>query len=421
MAITTVGCRANQADSGALVRYLDRDIVTISDTTDEVDVVIINTCCVTAEAERDCRKQARRVLRRAPDARVVFVGCAVNAVEGFGQGIDERIETRGGLEADPRALADWIHDIAGASPRPGSLDALEPLGGRTRALLKIQHGCSHGCAYCIVPRARGRERSTPVAEVLEEIDRLVERGVGEVVITGVQLGAWGKDLSGRPSLAALVAEAADRIAPGRIRLSSIEPWSVDAALIEVVREHDRVCPHLHLPLQSGDDGILATMRRGYTAGEYLATVDALRRAVPDIAIGTDMLLGFPGEDEAAFRNTMATLEALNPAYVHAFSYSPRPRTAAAKLAGRPSKTAVRERNRAVRALGERTAAAFRAAHRGQVREVIVEEQRDGKWRGLTDTFVKVAFAAGDLAPGGLVRARLEPVEGADHLAAVPIH
>lgn len=249
------------------------------------------------------------------------------------------------------------------------------------------------------------------------MDRLAAQGFSEVVITGVQLGAWGKDLPGRPSLSRLIGRAADRIAPGRLRLSSIEPWSVDAALIEVVQGHPRVCPHLHLPLQSGDDGILEAMRRGYTARQYLDTVDGLRKALPDIAIGTDVLLGFPGEDEAAFRNTQLTIEAMKPAYLHAFSYSPRPRTAAAKLPGKPPKAVVRDRNRRIRELGETFTRAFRESHDGGAREVIVEEQRAGVWRGLTDTFVKVVFETSVLSCGQLVRARLAVPDNGSHLIA----
>ena len=420
VAIATVGCRANQADSSSLARYLDKRCVSISPDFDAVDITIINTCCVTAEAERDCRKLARRALKRSPDARVVFVGCAVNAIRNFGDELGERVEMRGGPDADPRRLASWIHGLAGASADDAPVgDALEPLGGRTRALIKIQNGCSHGCAYCIVPRARGRERSMPEAEVLDELGRLAAQGLREVVITGVQLGAWGTDLVPRRHLAELVAKAADRMSPGRLRLSSIEPWSVDDALIRVLRDHDRICPHLHLPIQSGDDGILRAMRRGYTARQYLDTIEALRRAVPDIAVGTDVLLGFPGEDDASFKRTLATLEAVAPAYVHAFSFSPRPRTTAARLPGRPPKEVVRERNQAVRELGERSRKAFLDGHAGRTREVIVEEERGGGWRGLTDTFVRVIFQSGDLEAGQLVRARLEIGDSGEPLVALP--
>jgi threonylcarbamoyladenosine tRNA methylthiotransferase MtaB len=408
VAVATVGCRANQADSAFLARYLDRRFVEVTASLEGADLVVVNTCCVTAEAERDCRKQARRALTQSPDARVVFVGCAVNAAVAFGDDLKGRVEKRGGEDADPRKLAAWINTLAGAPMDTRSAaEPLEPLGGRTRALIKIQNGCSHNCAYCIVPRARGKERSMPEEEVLTEIDQLAQSGFREVVVTGVQLGAWGSDLKGPTSLARLVEKAADRIAPGRLRLSSVEPWSVDRALIEVTRDHDRVCPHLHLPLQNGDDRILETMRREYTREQYLDLVSEIRDAVPDIAIGTDVILGFPGEDEEAFNNTVETLERMQPAYLHAFSFSPRPGTDAAKLPGRVDKETVKERTRKVRALGEEHRRAFVAAHQNQTREVIVEENQDGRWKGLTDTFVKVIFEDPNQTPGSLVKKRLK--------------
>ncbi len=422
VAISTVGCRANQADSASLARHLHLGRVEIVDGFAEVDVAVVNTCCVTAEAERDCRKTARRILAASPEAQVLLVGCAVNAVAGFGEGIDGRISTRGGKEADPRVLAEWINELARervGDGEPEETAAPHRYMGRSRALLKIQTGCSHGCAYCIVPRARGKERSMPLSEILDEIHRIKEEGYEEAVITGVQLGAWGKELAARPTLAAAALAAADAFAPGRIRLSSIEPWSVDAALIEAVAGHGRICPHFHLPMQHGDDRILAAMRRGYTARQYLTIIEQVRKHLPDAAIGTDVLLGFPGEDEGAFRNTLKVLREMDPAYVHAFSYSPRPETRAAKMPDRPPAKVVKERNRQVRELGVESAERFRQAHLGQVREIVVEEKIREGIKGLTDTFVKVLLKGAPLESGRLVRAKLTSTTKTGLLGELP--
>ncbi len=420
LAIVTVGCRANQADSAAVVRYLDGRTVRVVRELETADVTVINTCCVTAEAERDCRKLARRALGASPNARVVLIGCAVNANGSFGDGIDDRLERREGDEAAPDRIAAWINGIAGA-PEEQNVEENIPAAvlGRTRVLLKIQSGCTHCCAYCIVPRARGPERSLPRQAVLAEAARLVDEGAGEVVLTGVQLGAWGIDLDGKPRLADLVLEVADTIAPGRLRLSSIEPWSVDEDLIQAIASHPRICPHLHVPLQNGDDRILGEMGRGYSSSDYLSIVRRLRECIPDVALGTDVLLGFPGEDEQSFENTINVLAEIAPAYVHAFTYSPRPGTRAAKMASRPPRDVAKQRTRKVRELGGESAQTYRVTQLGQLREVIIEEERPEGLTGLTDNFIPVVIGTEEpLTPGKLVMTRLQAAApGSERLRA----
>ncbi|MCP4678260.1 MAG: MiaB/RimO family radical SAM methylthiotransferase [Deltaproteobacteria bacterium] len=420
IAIATVGCRANQADSAALLRGLDSRQVEVIKGFDDADAVIINTCCVTAEAERDCRKLARRALGARDDVRVILAGCAVSAVDGFGLGIDPRIERYGGNDAHPSRLAARINALAGGRDDVPVECGISPaLLGRTRALVKIQTGCSHSCAYCIVPRARGPESSITREKALEEVRRLAKEGYKEVVLTGVQLGAWGSDLPERPRLADLLIELADSVAPGRIRLSSIEPWSVREPLIEAMGGHKRFCHHLHLPLQSGDDRVLRAMGRGYSAKEFLSIVRRVRDRIPGVAIGTDVLLGFPGEDDQAFKNTMQVLDEIDPAYLHAFTYSPRPGTRAADLPDRPPREKAKERTRAVRDFGKKSTSRYRAGQIGNVREIIIEERRTEGLTGLTDNFVPVVIIAGKAEPGDLIKARLEPAApGKNRLGAV---
>jgi threonylcarbamoyladenosine tRNA methylthiotransferase MtaB len=427
VAIATVGCRSNQADSTEIARHLDGRLIEIALGFDEVDLAVINTCCVTAEAERDCRKLARRALGASPYARVILWGCAVSAIVDFGKDIDDRVERIGGIENPPSKLAARINELAraaGVEIPPAPFDVGEGfmpsrMLGRTRALLKIQNGCSRFCAYCVVPLARGPERSVPADIVLENASRLRAQGCNEVVLTGVQLGAWGADLTGTPRLADLILKVADSLETGRLRLSSIEPWSVGDELIEAVAGHERICPHFHLPMQSGDDRVLMAMKRGYNSSEYIELINRIRRRIPDVSIGADVLLGFSGEDERAFENTMLVLEEIRPAYLHAFTYSPRPGTKAANLAGRPKRNVAKDRTIVVRKFGEKSACEYRSGQVGKIREVIVEERRKGFVAGLTDNFIPVRFDSNLPAPGELVMARLESAKaGENRLRAV---
>ena len=402
IAIRTVGCRANQADSGTLARSLDRSVLELVDEMSGADVVVINTCCVTAQAERDCRKMARRALRESPGCKVILTGCAVSAVDGFGADIDGDVLLLGGGDTPFVDLAATINGMAPtrlSDGAPGIEAAFT--GGRTRALLKVQNGCEHGCSYCIVPRARGPERSMPMDEALEEVDRIASDGIGEIVLTGVQIGAWGGDIPGRPGLATLVERIADRFIGGRVRLSSVEPWSVDEALIDVIAGHERVCPHLHVPMQSGRDRILAEMRRGYDAADFASRIEMARRRIDGLAFGTDVICGFPGEDEAAFENTLNLLQRLRPAYLHAFSYSPRPGTRAFDMVS-PGREVAKERAHRAIELGDSMTAAFRDRLLGTTRQIIVEDPELG--RGLTDNFVQVEIEGCDLEAGVLADA-----------------
>jgi len=408
VALKTVGCRANQADTALLLRGLDADAVNVVEELGDADLVVINTCCVTAEAERDCRKIARRALRASEKTRVLLIGCAVNAFAEFGRTLGDRVEVWAKSEGEPLCVASRINELAEVlHSTPGHPRISSRVLGRTRAFLKIQTGCSHCCSYCIVPRARGPERSMTKKEIFEELFKLEAEGFSEIVLAGVQLGAWGSDLPRRPRLTELVVAIADRLAPSRLRLSSLEPWSVDDALIDAVAHHDRICSHFHIPLQSGDDGILRAMGRGYTARDYLNIAARIRRTAGDAALGTDVLLGFPGEDERAFARTMEILREIEPSYIHAFSYSKRRGARAALLPDQIAPLIVKERTRIARAEGTEMSRRFQVAELGKVREVIIEEQKGVMSTGLTDNFISVAIKGPPRRPGELFRARLD--------------
>lgn len=411
--IHTVGCRANQADSSVLSAYLDPDVAVLS-SRETADISVINTCCVTVEAERDCKKTARKMLRENSSLKVVFTGCAVSAFSEFAAEFSSQVVKVGGGATSPKALAGWINSQARAAATDASLPTTKTrdydyfgeegisfqtvgnIQGRTRALLKIQNGCSHNCSYCIVPKARGPEQSMAPEAIFEAVREHKKAGAMELVFTGVQIGAWGKELQPSPGLPALLDDAAQLFAPGRIRLSSIEPWGVDEKLIDVVANNDRICNHLHIPLQSGDDGVLNDMKRGYTAKEWLRIVQLVHDRIPGVSIGTDVICGFPTENERAFENSLDVLTQAQVAYVHAFSYSRRPGTLAAQKYG-DNRTVAKERVRRLRELGQQLHTEFVRSQQGRTCEVFVEE----KDRGLSDTFLPVQLSGG--APGELIK------------------
>jgi threonylcarbamoyladenosine tRNA methylthiotransferase MtaB len=422
VAIFTVGCRANQADSDRLASALDPSVVELVDGRGAFDLAVINTCCVTSEAERDCRKLARRALRASPPGGVVVTGCAVSAIGEFGADLGPGVKLLGGGGEDPATLVDWILELASRLSGEDT-DALEPaipVSARTRPLLKVQDGCGHRCAYCVVPAARGAERSEPLEVVIGRVVQLAGEGYSEVVLTGVQLGAWGRDLPGRPRVAELVRAVADRFAPGRVRLSSIEPWSVDEELLGVVAGHERVCAHLHLPLQSGDDRVLAAMGRGYRAADVVELVRRARDLDPDLAFGTDVICGFPGETWQEFESTLSVLADLEPSYLHVFPFSPRPGTRAAAMEQAMDRGEIKQRVAEAIALGDRYRRRYRQAQLGQVREVIVEDRDGPGWRGLTDTFIPVSLPVEQLESGQLLDARLGPGIEPSRVTAAPV-
>jgi threonylcarbamoyladenosine tRNA methylthiotransferase MtaB len=416
VAIFTVGCRANQADSDEIVRALDPCAVEVVDGQGQLDLAVVNTCCVTARAERDCRKLARRALRSTPGARIALTGCAVTAIDGFGDDLGDGVETIGGGDVEPALVARWINEIAGPSAegaaRAGRIE------GRTRALLKVQNGCSHGCAYCVVPAARGVELSTPLAEVVERVESLADDGYRELVLTGVQLGAWGCDLPGSLRLADLVLEVAERFAAGRVRLSSIEPWSVDDALLDVVTGHDHVCSHLHVPLQSGDDRVLAAMGRGYRTTDIADLVRRIRRRDPELALGTDLICGFPGEDDGAFARSIDLIRQIEPAYLHVFPFSPRPGTRACGMPEQASDRQIKDRVATAITAGREAQRRYRERQVGRGCQVVVETGDGAVARGVTETFIPVLIAAAGLRPGQLVNTRIERLDASGQVRAV---
>ena len=412
-----VGCKVSQADSEAALAALNAAGHTPVDSRDEADLCLVLSCCVTAEAERKSRQLARRLA--GAGRRVVVGGCA--AVLRPEQFVGAGIETLAGREWNDLAPASAEEEPAGAVEipaaarplvaRPTTHAASARRGGRTRMTLKIQDGCDQRCTYCAVRLVRGPLWSRPLAEVLDAARAGLAGGCGEVVLSGVNLGSYRDPQSGAglPELVQRLT-ALDELV--RLRLSSLEPLHLRPELFAALG-HAKVARHLHVPLQSADDGVLAAMGRPYTFAEYGAAVANLRRRLPGLLLSTDVIAGFPAEDEAAFGRTLAAVGDAAPAAlagpggslfgrVHLFAYSPRPGTAAAALGHLPAEV-VKGRMQAALAAASAAAHAALAAALGEPAEVLVEEHRDGLWRGYSSSYVRY-YLQGEARPGQLVRA-----------------
>ena len=346
---------------------------------------IVNTCCVTAEAVAKSRKAVRRAARTAE--RVFVTGCGANLQGAAFEDVAANVTVvRGAPEAVPRIVAGWVGDLGCAGPRPAF--------PRTRAYVKIQDGCSFTCSYCVIPQVRGKSRSRRAADVLSDVARRARQGHREVVLTGINLGCF-RDRAAGMRLPDLLARAAGVDGIDRVRLSSIEVNHVSGALLGAMA-HPGVARHLHVPMQSGDDGVLAAMRRRYTAAGFLRAMGRARERVPGVNLTTDVIVGHPAEDDAAFERTLAAVRAAGFTRVHVFPYSPRPGTA--DEASDPVPAAVKaERSRRLRELGERQARAHRRALRGTRQLVLVETQAG---RGYADDYTPLVVPGG--RPGTMV-------------------
>ena len=422
VSIETHGCKLNQADSNVLASEFAKAGFRVVANDEPSDVYVLNTCTVTHVADRKARRSLRAARRRNPGATLVATGCYAERAPGDLDGLDE-VDIVAGNTAKP-ALVRQVVDRMGGAVQPCAVGddvdlARSPRAVRTRAMVKIQEGCDQVCAYCIVPRVRGRERSIPSAEIVAEIRRNLERGHREVVLTGTQLGSYGFDLDGE-TLAGLMRRILRETDVSRLRLSSLQPQDVDDELLELWSD-PRLCPHFHLPLQSGSDVVLRRMRRRYTAERYAEAVARIRAAVPAVSITADVIVGFPGEQDADFEMSYALCEILAFADAHVFPYSVRPGTSAAHFDGHVDPRVKADRVRRLLSLTERQFADYRIAARGQVRPVLWEERRAygdaNRWYGLTDNYLRVAASSpldlantitparlGELADDGVVSA-----------------
>ena len=404
VSVLTLGCKLNQSDSESIARRMAGEGVHIVDRPVRgASAFVINSCSVTHVADRKARHLVRMARRLSPGAQIVLTGCyAETAPADIGQLTGADVVLR---NADKPAIPDRIlerltgrGDPAAGCPTPVSNRL------RTRAFIKIQEGCNELCAFCIVPYTRGREESVPIADTVRQVQAREAEGVLEVVLTGTQLGNYGRDL-GWPreeqGPRRLLAELLERTSIPRIRLSSLQAQDITPGLLDLWRDA-RLCPHFHIPLQSGSDAVLGPMRRRYTANDYRAAIALIREGVPGVAITSDVIAGFPGETDADFEATLQLCEETLFAAMHCFPYSRRPQTGAERMNGHLSPPVRRARLERLLTVARHTSEAFRREQIGRRMAVLWEQESDGLWEGLTGNYVRV-YTAADAALGNTLR------------------
>jgi len=423
VAITTLGCKVNQYESAALGEALVHRGCTLVPFTAAADCYVINTCSVTARTNYQSRQLIRQATRRNPMAAVVVTGCyAQTAPAEIAQipGVT-LIAGQGEKEQIPELIGSLVRDRL--EVRVGNIQEMRKFSAleltrfqdHTRAFLKIQDGCNAWCSYCIVPAARGRSRSLDAEGVLEHLARLGRSGYREVVLSGIHLGAYGQDLTPRSSLVELLRKVEEQRPVERLRLSSIEPTEISDDLISLLRHSTLLCPHLHIPLQSGDDAVLSRMKRHYTASFFRELLENLASSLPGLSIGVDVIAGLPGEDEKAFTRTVELIEALPIAYLHVFPYSPRPGTPASDMPGQVGPEEKKKRAEVLRNLGIRKREAFARRFQDSCLRVLVEARKDrksGRRKGFSDNYLPVLLTDSMASQvNQLVKVQVEAVEG----------
>jgi len=421
--VITLGCKVNQYESAYLKEALAGAGCFQAGKGEEGDLVIVNTCIVTRRAAHQSRQAIRKAVRENPNGSIAAVGCYAQA---FPQEISE-IEGVC-LIADNVAKKDLpdllLQGRGGNKPRlvlsefesgaPFDFLKISRFPGRTRAYLKIQDGCQSMCSYCIVPFARGPYRSLSPEKVLGSIEALSGAGVREVVLAGIHLGKYGIDLKGGIDLAALLEMVGKEDWPVRIRLSSIEPNEIDRGMMEMMASESWLCRHFHVPLQSGDPRILKRMNRGYTDREFAGLVETMYTMIPHVAIGVDVMAGFPGEDSAAHMNSHALISDLPISYLHVFPFSARPGTAASTFKGRVDTEIVKNRAAELRDLGRRKMRLFYERCLYDEFPVLTEgwnSEEKNVMKGTSDNYLPVLFPSSNDREGQIVRVRMERVEG----------
>jgi threonylcarbamoyladenosine tRNA methylthiotransferase MtaB len=404
IAITTLGCKINQYDSAVIQERLAgrHSFVRFEDA---ADCYIINTCTVTDRADWEARQWVRRAKRVNPEAKIIVTGCYaqvspaevarvphVNYVVGLNRLPDllRFVET-----PDNGTAAIAVSDIERVRGVP--VLGTRALPGHTRAFLKIQEGCNYSCTYCIIPSARGLSRSVPPRQVLEQVRELAFAGYREIVLTGIHLGGYGQDLAPKTDLTSLVEMIAESGMISRLRLSSLDPREVPDRLLDAVAATDVICNHLHICAQAGDDWILKQMRRNYDTAYYRDLLTKVRERLPDAALGSDIIVGFPGETDGRFQNSLEYFASLPLTYFHVFPYSQRRGTAAAALSGHVPPAIKKDRARKMRELGAQKNREFCSGFIGQVVKVLVEEKIDkttGCFRGFSRNYLPVTLLGG---------------------------
>ncbi|MCY4404376.1 MAG: tRNA (N(6)-L-threonylcarbamoyladenosine(37)-C(2))-methylthiotransferase MtaB [Candidatus Poribacteria bacterium] len=419
--LITMGCKVNQYDTQSMSETLERNGYVIVDDTRPADLYLINTCTVTNTADQKARQVVRKAIRQNPNADILVTGCyaesdrkAIEEIPGvtlvFGnrekadiQNYINKLQTKTHLQIQPVQ-----HDAIREHARFSS--GVSSSGKRTRALIKVQDGCSAFCTYCIIPYVRGRMTSRPLSDIVSEAQRIADSGIKEIVITGVHLGAYGQDTGRDKDIADILERIHDIEGIERIRFSSIEPMYFPEILTERMSSLPKCMSHFHIPIQSGSDKVLQDMRRRYSTSQYAGLVDNLRnRFTDDVGITTDIMVGFPGETDTEFKDSLKFVEKVGFSQLHVFRYSPRKGTPAATYPDQVSSHISSSRSREMISLGEKLSASFRKRMLGKCKNVLVEGSREGKENllaGFTDNYIRVLIDVPDTAINQILPVKL---------------
>ena len=421
--ITTLGCKVNRYESEAISEQLVDQGWRLRGKGTTAHLCIINTCTVTQKAAMQSRQATRKVIRDHPEALIVVTGCyaqiapqiftdmpSVDCV--VGHAFKNQIVLLTKTLKGQSSCCTMVEDLS--NPRAFQDMPVQRFGNRTRAFLKVQDGCDAFCSYCIVPQARGRSRSLTPETVIRRVRSLKEQGYAEAVLCGINLGRYGEDLEPTTSLLNLTRAIDGLSGVKRLRLSSIEPTEFSEKLIGQIAGSQHICPHLHVPLQSGDDEVLKAMNRPYESKGYADLIQHMTALIPNVAIGVDVLVGFPGETEKAFENTCRLIEQLPIAYLHVFPFSMHKQTPAATLGDPLPPEVIKRRCRHIRAIGEDKRRCFHEMAIGSTFEILIEGKRDrttGYLKGFTENYIPVLLEGGDEWMHRVIQAR---VTGTDH-------
>lgn len=402
--ISTFGCRTNQADSDALRDSFKSRSFVETDSGGEADVIVVNSCTVTHRSDQQVRQMTRRLLRDNPEAKVIVTGCyaqrdpaALSKIPGVAAVVgNSRKHELVELAAAEVAAAPTENELADLylddfrKTRSMKLTPSVEIGGKTRPFVKIQDGCDAKCTYCIIPSVRGPSRSAPVDQILSHVDRLVRMGFREIVLTGIHIGTYGTYLKPRCPLDELLKRILDIPGLGQVRISSIEPMALSERVIELAAEEPRIAPHFHICLQSGSDSVLKRMLRPYRTARFASIVEQIRRRLPHAAIGTDLIVGFPGETAAEHRETVRFVRRMPFTYLHVFPYSDRSGTVASEMNGKVGTRTIGKRAAQLRAISEEKNRRFRESFVGQtLRFLTLTEVRDGYRSGISGNYLMV--------------------------------
>jgi len=430
LAMVTLGCKVNQFESEAIAEAMEQQGWELVPFGPGADCAIVNTCVVTGRAQADSRRWVRRARRAMPHGLLLVTGCfpQIDAQGVISLGVDGIVGNQ-----EKGCIPEIVEGMRrGARPliKVGDIMQAEQVTDlattrfcyHTRAFLKIQDGCNARCSYCIIPLARGRSRSATPSSVLASLKRLSAAGYQEVVLAGIHLGAYGLDLEPRTTLLDLLERIEEAETPGRIRLSSLEPQEATRELISFVSSSQKICPHLHLPVQSGADEILKRMSRPYTGAFFRELALGISEKMPQAAIGVDVMVGFPGEDEQAFGRTYDLLRELPLSYLHCFPFSARPGTPAAGFALQVREQAKKERAQVLRRLSREKRRAFYSRFIGEPLTLLIEHRREkGMLRGISRNYIFCLVEGGDELMGREVEAALLEVQGERGIGRVQSH